>query len=156
MVAMSNLNPQQFHPNIIHYGERGQAGVPPEHSVVGYVKTDLLRTMHGNDTNPDRVEHYRQQLRSGQGFKEPAIVDYDPHRNWATVDDGNHRVEAAHLEGHEFTPVRVSRTTFEPSDHRYIAQLGGKIGQLPPRQSTHSAANMHPSDVFPDEHVWKG
>jgi hypothetical protein len=153
---MSNLNPAQFHPNIIQYGDRGQPGVPPEHSVVGYVRTSLLRTMHGNDTIPERVEHYRQLLRSGQGYTEPAIVDYDPKRSWAVVDDGNHRVTAAHLEGHEYTPVRVWRTTFDQIEPGVRARLGGQMGHLPPATAEHYPANMHPSHVFPEEHVWKG
>jgi hypothetical protein len=157
------LNPAQFHPNIAFYRDGGMGGVGEDKSVTGYVRTSLLRSMPGNDTNPERVEHYRQLLRSGQGFENPVMVEFDPKRSQAYVGEGNHRVEAAH-QGHEYVPTRVVRSRIDDFNDKVVRHQGGQVGQLPPRESQWKGhlgeeywpPMIHPAHVFPDEHVWKG
>lgn len=163
MSADEALNPAQFHPNINHYRDGGMGGVGEDHSVVGYVRTAALRAMPGNRTTPEGVERHRASLRAGEGFKDPAMVVFDPKQGRAYVGEGNHRVEAAHAEGHKYVPVRVSRTRFSEYTDEARAQDGGNIARVdhPPTpfrggmKEPYWPSDMHPSHVFPEHEVWK-
>jgi len=136
-------------------------GVGEDHSVVGYVDTHTLAKMPGNGVSEDRVKYQQNALRSGEGFKDPAMVLYDPKSSRAYVGEGNHRVEAAAREGVSHVPVRVVRTRFSDNEDKYVEHQGGKIGQLPTRASEFKGglgedywpSDLHPSKVFPRDSV---
>ena len=104
------------HPNLKHYQSGGLGHRPddPTRSVVGMVPTKVLAQYrdHEGDVNPEShstVEKIRQDLRSGHGLENPAMLIYDHKENWARLGEGNHRLRAHELEGREEVPVRVVR-----------------------------------------------
>lgn len=146
----SRGDPTTLHPNMNHYRDGGMGGVGENHSVVGYVRTDALRKMHGNETDSPGVERHRESLRNGEGFTDPAMVVFDPRTHNAYLGEGNHRVQAAHEEGISHVPVRVVRGSVSNSGAQHMEHAKtpykGNLGE------DYWPSDIHPSHIFgPDE-----
>jgi len=146
------------HPNLNHYRDGGMGGVGEDHSVVGMVPTHLLTGMPGNSTYHERVDHYRQALRSGEGYTDPIMVEFDPKSRLAMVGEGNHRLRAAVQEGVSHVPVRATRSRIESRDNW---DQGGRPSPLDPGPSPWKGgmgeeywpSDIHPKYLWPSEDV---
>jgi 8-oxo-dGTP pyrophosphatase MutT (NUDIX family)/GNAT superfamily N-acetyltransferase len=147
----SKVDPTTLHPNMNHYRDSGMGGQGEDRSVIGYVSTDALRKMHGNETERSGVEHYRESLRNGEGFKDPAMVIFDPKTHHAYLGEGNHRVQAAHEEGVSHVPVRVVRGSVNnpAAQHMEHAETPyrGNLGE------DYWPSDIHPSHIFASDEV---
>ncbi len=164
MSAAEPLSPDQFGPgpNVRHYRDGGMGGVGAEHSVVGMVPTEYLRTLReydraGADPNPNSrkvIDGIRSDIRSGKGITEPLQVEYNNKRQWGYLGEGNHRLQAAIEEGVSHVPVRVNRSYNGPK-YRQERGVGGHIEHSPipgvsPRDATEGyiPSDLHPKYLF--------
>jgi hypothetical protein len=148
--------PEDYHPNLNDYKSGGMGHVEGDESrsVVGYVPTHTLSAMPYNETSPEGVEHYREKLRNGEGFKDPVMVMFNPDTKRAIVGEGNHRVKAAELEGISHVPTRVVRDRW--MDKPYMP--GGRDSDTPHAKSKWKGgmgeeywpSDIHPSHIFKD------
>jgi hypothetical protein len=142
------------HPNLNQYRDGGIGG-DERANVVGMVPTHLLERMPGNSTQQERVEHYRQALRSGEGFTDPIMVEFDPKTRLAMVGEGNHRLRAAVQEGASHVPARVVRSRIESLDNW---DDGGRPKPVYPGTSPWKGGmgeEYWPSDIHP-KYLWPG
>jgi len=98
-----------------YYSSNG-GGMGLDQSVVGAVKVSTLKSMAGNAVDEVRVLELMEKIKSGEGFKDPVIVYYDPETKDTIVADGNHHVEASSRLGLDFVPTRVIVGKFDSSD----------------------------------------
>jgi hypothetical protein len=110
----------ELFPGLQDYKSGGTGGLEGTGSVVGFVKTDALKNMSGNElTNMEGIDALRKSIREGKGFatrdrdgkpyQDPIMVIYDNETGLAYVGEGNHRLQAAMLENLPYVPVRVVR-----------------------------------------------
>lgn len=149
---MTDLNPHQFHPNLVHYqsGGMGHRLDDPTRSVVGMVPTHVLAGYrdHEGDVNPDShatVERIRNDLRSGHGLENPVMLEYDHRQGWASLGEGNHRLRAHELEGLPHVPTRVVRSRL---DMKREMGMGGPASHRPIPGTEHDPSYI-PSDIHP-------
>lgn len=109
----------RIHPNVRDYPAERSGGV--EGSVVGMVPTHVLAGLREYDRTGPEVDALRADLRSGHGFEEPVVIEYDHRAGHAVLGEGNHRVAAALAEGVHEVPARVQRRTVEPERARMAA-----------------------------------
>ena len=120
IVVQREISPaaDEIHPEVEDYrsGGTGHLEGDDSHSVVGMVPTHRLRRYREHDgiQNPDLPGHdrriidsIRQDIRDGKGLTNPIHLEYDHKNQWATIGEGNHRLQAAHEEGLSHVPVRV-------------------------------------------------
>jgi hypothetical protein len=147
----SKIDPTTLHPNMNRYRDSGMGGVGEDRSVIGYVSTDALRKMHGNETDRPGVERHRESLRNGEGFTDPAMVIFDPKTHHAYLGEGNHRVQAAHEEGVSHVPVRVVRGRVDHPSARHMEHAEtpyrGNLGE------DYWPSDIHPSHIFASDEV---
>jgi hypothetical protein len=148
-----NVSPQQFHPNLNQYRDGGMGGVGEDHSVVGYVPTHALSGMPGNGTYRDRVDHYADRLRNGQGFDDPIMVDFDPTSKMAMVGEGNHRLQAAVEQGLSHVPVRVSRSRVPATPDESRGRYPRHLDPGPSPWKNGGGEDYWPSDIHP-KYLW--
>lgn len=154
--ASEHVDPRNLHPNLNDYPiEVGNTG--RIESGVGYVRTDLLAGMHGNETDRQGIDRHKARLASGEGFEDPVMVEFDPHRRMAMVGEGNHRVEAAREMGITHVPTRVVRSRFSDDEMDY-ARRHGQAASLDVssqwrngRGEEYWPPSMHPRDIFPKD-----
>jgi hypothetical protein len=143
--GLADRDPRSLHPNMHDYP--AQIGnVSGEESTVGYVRTDLLAGMHGNGTDREGIERHKARLLSGEGFTDPAMVEFDPGKKIARVGEGNHRVEAARELGVSHVPVRVVRSRF---DAEYTAQQGGRARPVEATSPWRGGTREYPEEYWP-------
>lgn len=149
-------DPASLHPNMHQYNhEIGNTG--EYESGVGYVRTTALLGMPGNSTRQEGVNGYRQKIRSGEGFEDPIMVEFDPQSKRAVVGEGNHRLQALVQEGIDYTPVRVVRSRINDDHVRHVQGKGGRVGSAPDATSPWTGGmrepywppSIHPRHVFP-------
>jgi hypothetical protein len=105
-----------------------------------------------------RGDHYRQALRSGEGYTDPIMVEFDPKSRLAMVGEGNHRLRAAVQEGVSHVPVRATRSRIESRDNW---DQGGRPSPLDPGPSPWKGgmgeeywpSDIHPKYLWPSEDV---
>lgn len=152
------LNSAQFlramHPRLNDYTD--EYGEGESRSIVGFVPTHLLTGMHGNETDREGIDRHKEALRSGRGFTDPIMVDFDPKRKLMTVGEGNHRVEAARELGISHVPVRVHRSIITNDELDYMKRHGGNavpVSAVSPWKNGQGAEywppGIHPKHIFP-------
>jgi hypothetical protein len=140
-----------LHPNLKDYtSDDPKGGLGQTNSVVGYISTKLLSALKGNYIeNEDRVLEKIEDIRSGRGFKAPAIIFYNPSNNKAFVADGNHRVEASRRLDIGFTPARVITNYFQDNDNAQVLDNGfGETGVEVPFKDRPFPRDIHPALIF--------
>lgn len=165
-------------PKLQEYKDGGSGGIPGTRSTVGFVKIAALKDMPGNTAgNAEAIAGYRKSLREGKGFakefdgksyNEPIMVVYDNETGLAFIGEGNHRLQAAILEGIDEVPVRVVRGykqemtgPFEggrkpkqiknDKEPRFVESVGNRMGQ--PVPEGYIPPEMHPSFIFDKEFI---
>lgn len=144
----------RFHPNVLHYRDGGMGGIGEDRSVVGMVPTHVLlglreydRTDSANHPgSAETIDSLRADLRSGVGFREPAVIEYDHHTGWAYLGEGNHRVAAAAAEGVPEVPARVVRGYTRSMARRRSEGVGAPATHSP---IPGTPANYIPTDIHP-------
>lgn len=149
---------RQWHPNVDEYrsGGIGHREGDESRSVVGFVKTgDLLpyREHDGQQNYPDHDEKVigsiHDDIKAGKGITNPIDVEYDHRTGWASVGEGNHRLEAARRAGAPVVPVRVYGRASQGANKE-----NGRGASL--RQTTSfpdrfaNDGQYHPPDLHPD------
>lgn len=163
--AMSN--PFDLHPNLAldhpRYHGAGMGGVDAERgSIIGMVKVDALHDMPGNAIRDwDEVRALARLLESGKGYNNPVMVGYHHASRTATIEEGNHRVMAARLAGHEYVPTEVVRSSSPLEDDRSRGRVAKRIGPggrgwpwVQNNNHLYVPSNMHPSWVFHPSEVF--
>ena len=161
MVSQEHVGAQFGHPNLHHYRDGGMGGVGEDHSVVGFVPTHLLTRMPGNDTDERRMGYQREALKSGQGFEDPIMVQFDGRSKKAYVGEGNHRVRAAQEAGVSHVPVRVVRSRIDEFTEKSVRRQGGRVASVDPGPSPWKGgmgeeywpSDIHPKYLWPNEDV---
>lgn len=148
------------HPNMNEYRHGGMGGVGDNGIVTGAVRTSFLKDFPGNATEAKGVASYVQKLRSGEGFTDPIMVEFDPTNGRFYVGEGNHRLQAALQAGEEFVPVRVVRSRISDNKVKYVegSEQGGRVGQIEVPASPWKGGmgedywptDIHPSFLFGD------
>jgi len=147
-------------PNVRPYRDGGMGGVGPDHSVVGMVPTEHLKTLREYDRSDPRqdaggsrgaIDSIRADIRSGKGITEPVQIEYSNKTNWAYLGEGNHRLQAAIEEGVSHVPARVIRSDYGPRS-RMEEGTGGHIERhdpIPGVPDQDAKAGYIPSDLHP-------
>jgi hypothetical protein len=156
--GIGNVYTELLHPNIKDYvSSDPRAGLGPENSVVGEVSTQILSDMAGNEFDEDNVLRKIDEIRSGQGFRTPVIVYYNPSTNTAFTADGNHRVEAARRLGLDFVPTRVVTSyTHENDNAQPVVNGFGETDSDNTFAGTYFPRDVHPALVFGKNDVLGG
>lgn len=159
------MNPFELHPNlnIEHYHGAGMGGVDEKSgSTIGMVKVSALHDMPGNAIRDwDMVRSLARDLESGKGYRNPLLVEYNHSSRTATLGEGNHRLKALQLVGHEYAPVTVGRMNYPVTNDtkrgRIAKQIGpggrgwpfkGGMGELWVPSDIHPSWVFHPSEVY--------
>ena len=160
------MNPFELHPHLdlSKYRGSGWGGIDAgTGTTIGMVKVTSLADMPGNGIRSwDTVRNIAQDLESGVGLYHPISVVYHHDSHTATVDEGNHRLKAAMLAGHEYVPVEVHRQEYSPvtSDFkrgRVAKRIGpggrgwpwvGGMGEIRVPSNIHPSWVFHPSEVY--------
>lgn len=149
---------EQMHPNMHDYPhEVGNTG--KIESSVGYVSVKALRWMHGNATDQEGIDRHRAKIRSGEGFTDPLMVEFDPDRRVAVVGEGNHRLEALHQEGISHAPVRVVRSRIRDDIRARKGGFPQPVDARSPWYKRHYDGStveywppsIHPRHIFPKD-----
>lgn len=158
-------DPRALHPNLNEYRDSGMGGESPNNpNVVGYVRTDALAAIHGNETDREGIERHKAALSEGRGFTDPVMVEFDPRNKRAVLGEGNHRVEAARELGITHVPTRVVRSRISDDDMEYMSRKGGtpqnvSVGKSPwgktipggQQWEDYWPSDMHPKHIFPKD-----
>ena len=160
------------HPNMRQMSDSRMGGVDNGvGSVIGLVRTSTLATMTGNpvhygknDYDTRTVDSLVEDLKSGRGFNEPLGIEYHRDLHKAYVGEGNHRLLAAQMAGHEYVPAMVLKSEYAPkfeTDVRgrfpqrlksekklfpWSHMMGGEVYE-------HHPMFMHPKWVFHEDDV---
>lgn len=129
-----------------YYSANG-GGLGLDQSVVGAVRTDALSSMAGNEVDEARVLEIMEKIKSGEGFKDPVIVYYDPETGNMVVADGNHHVEAAKRLGIDLIPTRVITGKFDPSEYLSVKK-STKEWKAKPFKSKKWPTHVNPYFIF--------
>lgn len=127
-----NMTPQEIHPRVNDYKGEQDGGYGPDRTIVGFVRTDALSDMRGNETAPERVEEVLDSIRR-EGIREPLVVTFNPKTGKMYLGDGNHRLEAAERLGMPWVPVRVNvrRMPWDEDDLDYFKRNGTNVKDAP-------------------------
>jgi hypothetical protein len=138
----------------------------------GLVRVSSLLDMPGNridygtdEYDTETVDNIIRDLQSKgpeRGLRNPIVVGYHRDSHMGMVDEGNHRVLAAHMAGHEFLPTHVMRLYTKPLVIQERGQspkyLSGEKKTWPWAQQVnrgvdeHHPGYMHPRWIFhPDD-----
>jgi len=145
-------DPKALHPNMNFYKDGGLGGEGEDHSVVGYVRTETLSGMHGNQVERAGIERHKAALQSGQGFTDPVMVEIDPDSKRAVLGEGNHRVEAARELGISHVPTRVVRSRITDARVDNLRDKGGNPQTIAVPMSpwkSGDGSDYWPSDIHP-------
>jgi len=129
-----------------YYSANG-GGLGLDQSVVGAVRTDALSSMAGNEVDEARVLEIMEKIKSGEGFKDPVIVYYDPETGNMVVADGNHHVEASKRLGIDLLPTRVITGKFDPSEYLSVKK-STKEWKAKPFESKKWPTHVNPYFIF--------
>ena len=126
MGISEHTDPRSLHPHLNEYRDSGMGGESDNNpNVVGYMRTDALDAMRGNETDREGIDRHKKALLSGHGFTDPVMVEFDPKNKRAVLGEGNHRVQAARELGISHVPTRVVRSRISDGDVEYMSRHGG-------------------------------
>jgi DNA polymerase III epsilon subunit-like protein/ribosomal protein S18 acetylase RimI-like enzyme len=151
------------HPNLEYqpFDVNTQIGIGPDNDIIGLVRPEALKKIQGNlAAEPTTVNSIEQDYRSGEGLYEPVLVGYNPDTGYATVLEGNHRVQAAINAGEEFIPTVLVTWGISARDEDDSEDFTPGIVEKTPGNpfntdvSSKTTKEVNPYFVFPDSDIY--
>jgi 8-oxo-dGTP pyrophosphatase MutT (NUDIX family) len=131
---------------------------------VGWVKTEAMMPYREYDRGDDDERgsggaHSRRVIDAikddlqpgGRGWGNPIMLSYDHGTHSALIDEGNHRMAAAHEMGLEYVPITVNRAYRSAVPDHKPAQWDRSAVRTQPNEHNYVPGQMHPHEILPPE-----